>query len=85
MKAKLIAPNGDKNWSLQFFEVPEDNVVRANVWYWARHYGEHFRVSPFKQGDYDDWIMIEFWSHSEAYILEASFQICKELKVELEI
>jgi hypothetical protein len=85
MQAKLISPKADKGWSLQFFEVSDDPIVRANIWYWSRHYGEHFGVAPFKQGDFDDWIMIEFWRPYQSLILEACLMICKQLDVELEL
>jgi len=85
MRAKLVAPESDKSWSLQFFDVPRNRAFRANVWYQARHFGEHFKVAPFLQGDSEDWMMVEFWSKAESYILEACEQICKILDVELEI
>ena len=95
MKAKLVPPNNDKNWSLQFIEVPfkkdcpdfdlTNNPEKSNIWYWCQHYGNHYNVSPFLQGNSGDWMMIEFWSSSQGLILEASLAICEILKVELEI
>jgi len=89
IKAKLVEPKGDKNWSLQLFGVPgsryDSNVERANIWYICRVVGERYGARPFLQGDYEDWMMIEFWSGSQNLILEVCMKICEELKIELEI
>jgi len=90
MKAKLIEPKDDHCWSLQFFDIPGDyertkNPIKSSIWYWAQHFGGFWHVSPFLQGDSEDWMMIEFFSKSQSHILEASLSICHELKVTLEI
>jgi hypothetical protein len=85
MKVKLVDPEMGKNYSLQFFDVPKDKPVRMNIWYWARHFGEFYHTNPFLQGDDDDWMMVEFWTSSQAYILECCLAICKQLNLELEI
>ncbi|MDO8640855.1 MAG: hypothetical protein Q7R33_04875 [Nitrosarchaeum sp.] len=90
MIAKLIEPCMDKNWSLQFFNIPGDsrrdfNPVRANIWFWCRHFGEFYKTHPFLQGDSEDWMMIEFWTSSQSLILEACLAICNQLNLTLEM
>jgi len=84
MKALLVAPQLDKGWSLQFFEVPTDKQIRSNIWAWSLHYGKLFHVRPFLQGDFSDWMMIEFFSNVESNILGASIKICEHLKINLD-
>lgn len=82
--AELIPPQGDKGWSLQFFNVPQSGI-RDFIWSTCRHYGTSFKVRPFLQGNSEDWMMIEFFSPSEPYILEASMNTCKKLDIPLEV
>lgn len=83
MNAKLVPPNNDKGWSLQFFDVPKDIVNQ--IWYHARTISDHFKLKPFLQGNSDGWMMVEFWDNAEGYILEASLKICEEIGVELDL
>lgn len=85
MIAKLFPPNGDKNWSLQFVGAPLDGPERALIISQALHFGKCFHVSPFVQGDSEDWIMIEYWHTSETYILEAAMNTCKSLNLKLQL
>lgn len=87
MIAKLVEPYCGKNWSLQFFDLPEGCYtsvpLRANIWYWSRHFGEWYGSRPFLQGDSGTWMMIEFWTESQNLILETCIAICKKLDLEL--
>jgi len=84
MTAKLIAPHMDKNWSLQFFDVPTAKETRNEIWYHSRIIAQHFKVNPFLQGDSGEWMMIEYWSDAQSYILEAAMKTCEILKIELD-
>lgn len=89
MKAK------HKNWSLQFFEIPIENeehrndlsynVTKANIWNQCKHFGEFHHVSPFLQGNSENWMMIEFWCSSESLILKCCTLICENLNIEFDI
>lgn len=81
MRAELHPPKGDKSWSLHFFGVSADEPERANLIYWALHFGRFYCVSPFVQGNQNDWIMVEYFSDLEGYILEAAISTCKHLNV----
>ena len=95
MDVKLIEPIVDKNWSLNFSNVPYNeeydshdlihNIEKSNIWYWCQHFGKIFNTHPFLQGNCNDWMMIEFWCKSETLILETCISICNELKIELKI
>jgi len=84
MIAKLIAPSMDKNWSLQLFDVPNDKQIQNEIWYHARIIGQHFKVNPFLQGNSEGWMMIEYWTSEESFILEAAVKTCEKLKISLD-
>jgi len=83
--AKLNQAINDKSWSLQFIGVPKDEVLRANIWYMAEYFGNFYHINPFKQGDHGDWIMIEYHSSAQCYILEAAISTCDHLNIPLDI
>jgi hypothetical protein len=88
IKAKLQEPGDEHGWTLHFTidnDRDFDETTRAAILSNVRHFGAHWRVDPFVQGENHHWIMIEFLFPVESYILEASLMICKQLKIELEL
>ena len=89
MKAVLKEPSNDKNWRLEFTGLPLGETTRTPgrslIWSTAQQIGSHFCVSPFLQGDSEDWMLVEFWCSCQGYILEACMHICQQLGIELEL
>lgn len=87
MEAKLIDPQCDKNFSIQFFKVTEEErncVLRS--FYLLSNKWNHI----FLQGDSREWndtkiitywMMIEFWTLNLDYII----RVCEEFELLLEI
>jgi hypothetical protein len=82
MRAELHPPVGDKSWSLHFFDVSLKELDRAEIIYWSLHFGRFFCVNPFIQGNQADWIMVEYYSDLEGYVLEAATRTCDYLKID---
>lgn len=82
MRAELHAPVGDKSWSLHFFDVSLNEIDRAEIIYWSLHFGKFFGVSPFIQGNQNDWIMVEYFSDLEGHVLEAVIKTCEHFGID---
>jgi len=84
-----ILKQHDERWRLYLIGVKrgklENTPERANIWYWARHFGQFFGSSPFLKWDSEGCMMFEFWSSSEGLILRTCEQVCEELGLELQI
>lgn len=85
MKAKLSQPQNDKSWALHLFEVSEQYSERCKVISQCLHIGKINNTNPFKQGDFQDWIMFEYWTDNQNDILNCVIETCDCLHVELEV
>jgi hypothetical protein len=83
MEVKLFPPRNDKNWNIQLIGAPTDQFARRKLIAELMRISVSCDTSPFLQGNYGDWIMIEFWTYSESNILDAAEKICELLKKEL--
>lgn len=59
MEMELKNPYCDKNFSIQFFNVSEEDRRKVKRYFFEA--AERYR-HIFLQGDCDDWMMIEFWT-----------------------
>lgn len=68
--AKLVAPQMDKGWSLQFFDC--DSALRGRVIGGVMDTNKIVGCRAFLQGDSDGWLMVEFWTDDEDAILRGA-------------
>jgi len=68
--AKLVSPHMDKGWSLQFFDC--DEKVRNSVIGTVMDANTRVGCRAFLQGDFEGWMMVEFWTDDEDRILQAA-------------
>lgn len=81
MIAKLVDPQMDKNFSIQFFKVTDDD--RKNIY---KNFHQSCKIfgHQFMQGDYDDWMMIEFWTDNVDLIIQICIFYQNALEIEIE-
>jgi len=78
VKIELHDKNMDKNISLHFFTVNEEErkEIRGLVY--------EIGTPCFLQGDVDDWLMIEFWTANMDAIMEAVEYIEKKFNTKVQ-
>ena len=75
-RAELVPPSMDKGWSVQFFNVTPDirNLVIGGV----LNAASRTQAKPFLQGNFDGWMMVEFWTDDEDAILAGAERIAAD-------
>ena len=82
MEAKIIDPHMDKNFSLQFFNVTDEDRNKVLSVFHRLCRGSSF--FQFVQGDSGGWMMIEFWTSDIDRIIMACTFYEQELKIKIE-
>lgn len=86
MKAKLLAPQNDKNYRIEFTgidaEVKNEIIALLNPQFERPE--EIVDAKPFIQGNSEDWLLIEFWTKSKYSILIFLDYIQSEMNIEIE-
>jgi len=79
LRAVLIEPEHDKNWSIHFIGVNSESREQIKKTFFSAAKN----IPIFLQGDNDDWMMIEFWTGNIDIIISTCKFFEEELMLEI--